>query len=214
MADTMQLTDEQLDFLKEMMNIGGGNAVTALSQMLGAGTEVKTSAVYSLPPKKVPASLGDPTLPVACVKMDLVGDVRGNIFFIVSDKEKVELVHMAEKALLGHIRPGPLDTSALEEIGNVMAGVYLTAIHDFCKLNIYHTVPALAIDMMQSLLDEALASMGRQAENIIVIEHEFVILAEGEIVTGGKRIRSFVLLLPSLESVKTLVDSVKNAMPQ
>lgn len=214
MANGVQLADEQLDFLKEMMNIGGGNAVTALSQMLGAGTEVKTAAVYSLPPKKVPASLGDPALPVACVKMDLIGDVRGNIFFIVSDKEKVELVHMAEKTLIGHIRTGPLDTSALEEIGNVMAGVYLTAIHDFCKLNIYHTVPILAIDMMQSLLDEALANMGRQAENIIVVEHEFAILAEGKIVTAGKHIRSFVLLLPSPESIKTLVDSVKNAMKE
>lgn len=214
MADTIQLTDEQVDFLKEMMNIGGGNAATALSQMLGAGTDMKTTAVYSLLPKKVADSIGDPELPVACVKMNLLGDVSGYIFFIVSEMEKAELVHMAEKTFLGRIRPGPLDTSALEEIGNVIAGVYLTAIHDFCKLNIYHTVPVLAIDMIQSLLDEALSELGRQCESVIVVEHEFVISIEGEIIANEKHIRSFVLMLPTLESIKTLIDSIKDAVPE
>lgn len=214
MANRVLLTDEQLDFLKEVMNIGGGNAATALSQMLGADTEVKTFAVYSLEPRNVPSSLGDPSQNVACVQMELLGEVRGYIFFVVSEDKKAALVHMAEKALTGHIRTGPLDTSALEEIGNIMAGVYLTAIHDFCKLNIHHTVPVLATDMLQSLLDEAIANMGRQAESLIVVEHEFAILAEGEITAAGKHIKSFVLLLPAPESLKTIVDSIKNAMPQ
>lgn len=214
MTGTAQLTDGQLDFLKEMMNIGGGNAATALSQMLGTDAEVKTFAVYSLPPMKALSSLADPTLPVACVKMELLGDVRGYIFFIVSEKEKAELVYLAEKALTGHIKTGPLDVSALEEIGNVMAGVYLTAIHDFCRLNIYHTVPFLTIDLLQPLLENTLSSLGRPAEEMIVIEHEFVVLAEGRTAGPLKHIRSFVLLLPSPESVRTLVASIENAMPQ
>lgn len=214
MSDKIALSKDEVDFLKEMVNIGVGNAVTALSQLLHCPIDVKVPAVYSLTLITVSEILEDPALPVVCVKMGMVGHVRGEIFFIVSEKDKDALVRAAEKAMFGAAKKGALDLSVLEEIGNIMAGVYLTAIHDFCKLNIYHTVPSLKTDMLQSLLDELLVNMGRQAESFIVVESEFTIAIESQIAVQGESIRTFLLMIPSVESVKTLVDSVKGAMPK
>lgn len=195
-----------------MINIGSGHAASALSQMLMCRMEVNMPHFYLSPVKKVPALLEDCDLPVVCVKMCMVGDVRGEIFFVIPEREKAQITRMDEKALLGTKRRGSVDISVLEEIGNVMAWAYLTAIHDFCGLNIYHSVPVTATDNFQSLIDESLANMSLRADTLVVIENEFAIVIEGEVVSTGRKIRTFFIVLPFPESTGTLVDSVRNAI--
>ena len=205
MNNKKRLSEEQLDFLSEMMNIGAGNAATALAQMLAVGVEVKIPKVHLLPVAKVPSLLDDPVLPVACVRMGMVGDVVGDLLWIVPDEQKASLIHLVQGAL-----PTPakkdlsLDLSVLTEVGNILAGVYLTAIHDFCRLNIYPTVPTLATDMIQSLLDELLISLSREEQTSLMVENEFIV--------GETRIQNFLLIIPAVGSVKTLVDSIQGAM--
>jgi chemotaxis protein CheC len=202
------LSAEQVDFLREMMNIGAGNAATALGQMLRCEVNVEIPTVHVLPAPKAPSVLGDPSLPVACVRMGMVGDVVGELFFIVPAGQRADLTHLAERAVGFRIsdfglRSDSENLSALTEIGNILAGVYLTAIHEFCKLHIYHTVPTIAIDMIQSLLDEAIVALSRQVQALILIENEFIV--------EERRIRTFLLLIPAVQSVRTLVDSVEGA---
>ena len=198
------VSEEQLDFLREMMNIGGGNAATALSQMLQQEVNLMIPAVHVVATTEVPPILDDPSLPVTCVRMDMVGDTTGSLFFIVPAEHKANLIHLAQQAT-----PGPKDTgiaagrSIITEIGNIVAGVYMGAIHDFCKLNIYHTLPVLKIDMIQSLLDGSIAEMTQQVQIAFMIENVFVV--------EEHRLRTFFLILPSATSVKTLVDSMGQA---
>lgn len=221
----MVLTEEQLDFLTEMMNIGAGNAATALSQILRCEANVKIPVVHALSAPNVHSVLGDPSLPVACVKMGMVGDIEGDLLFIVPDEHKRNLIHLARRgAGLGNDecglpnelnaepkkrqssivnRQSAADLSVLTEIGNILAGVYFTAIHEFCKLHAYHTVPTIGIDMIQSLLDEFLASLSRDTQEIILIENEFIV--------EEKHIRTLLLMIPSMESLNTLVDSIEQA---
>ena len=205
MNDREQLfSEEQLDFLTEMMNIGAGNAATALSQMLPSEVNVKIPAVHVIPITQAPSVLGEPSLPVTCVRMGMVGDVGGTLFFIVAEEHKVKLTRLIQWATPGPKNKGTdMDLSVLTEVGNIIAGVYLTAVHDFCRLNVYHTVPALAIDMLQSLLDEALVRLSRQVQAAIMIENEFIVEEE--------RIKTFLVVIPSMESIKILVDSIEEA---
>jgi len=205
-----RLSEEQLDFLAEMMNVWAGNAATALTKMLQCEVDVRIPRVHALAVPQVPSVLSDPSRPVACVRMGMVGEVTGDLFFIVPDDQKIALIRFAERASgMWNVECGiqnqqsPVDLSVLAEIGNILAGVYLTAIHDFCKLNIYHTVPRVAIDMIQSLLDESLATMSREVEEIIMVVNDFI-AADGHITT-------YFLVIPSPQSVKTLVDSIEEA---
>lgn len=214
MPNAEGLSEKEIDYLREMINIGSGHAATALSQMLMCRIEVNIPKLYLTPAKKVPAILGDRGLPVACVKMGMVGDVRGEIFFVVPEKEKAQITRMAEKANAVPARKGAADISALEEIGNVMAGAYLRAIHDFCGLNIYHSVPLTATDAFQSLLDELLADMSRRAGTLVVIENEFAIVLESDVASAGRQIRALFIVFPYPESTMTMLESIKNAMPR
>ena len=205
------LSKEHLDFLGEMMNIGAGNAATALGQMLGCEVNMIVPKLHLLSAAKLPPkTFGDPSLPVFCVRMAMIGDAFGHLFFIVPNAQKERLTYLVEQAVpgstlirSGNLQSAELDLSVLTEVGNILVGVYLTAIHDFCKLNIYHSVPTLAIDMIQSLLDESLATISHKVQTALLVENLIYVGAEG--------ITTFLLMVPSEESVNTLVDSIAQA---
>ena len=207
------LSEEQLDFLREMMNVGAGNAATALTQVLQCQVSMVVPRVFVATDVQELSILHSPSLPVVCARMGMVGDASGSLFLIVPEEHKNDLIRLAEQAMTGASQSGragltgqesdDLKLSIIAEIGNVTAGVYLTAVHDFCRLNIYHTVPTVAIDMVQALLDESLVRLSSQVQHIIVIENEFIV--------AQKLIKTFLVMIPSMESVKILANSIGQA---
>ena len=207
------LSAEQVDFLTEITNIGAGNAAAALSQMLQCKVDLVIPRVFIIAETKELSTLDNPSLPVVCARMGMVGDVSGGLFLIVPEEQKEDLIRLAERAMTGtgqSWRAGltsqesdDLKLSVIAEISNIVAGVYLTAVHDFCRLNIYHTVPTVATDMVQALLDESLVRLSRQVQHIIVIENEFMV--------EEKLIKTFLVMIPSVESVDILVNSIGQA---
>lgn len=205
MANQQILTEEQADFLAEMMNIGAGNAAAAFEQILKCRVEVTVPKVHIVAPSEVASLIGDATMPVAGVRMDMVGDVTGALFLIMPVEQKAKFIKLIKKSVPFKMKPGELELSVLEEIGNIIAGVYLLAIHDFCRLNIYHTVPTMTIDMVQPLLDEVVARDSIESPMVIVIENEFSV---GE---TGIMTYFMMVLMPSTKKIKTLLDSIKAA---
>ena len=204
MKDKELLTKEQLDFLREMVNIGAGNAAAAFSQMLHCMVDVTIPEIYFFPASQIPPFLKDPARPFAGVSMNMVGDVKGKLFYMVLDERKERIIEIVRKAAPGGNEGGVVvDLSVLEEIGNILAGVFLVSIHDFCKLNIYHTVPEMRIDMVQALLDESIGSIVAGTSQIILIESEFVIKEEN--------ISTVFLIIPDKEYIQTLAYSIEDA---
>lgn len=205
MKEKAFLTGKQMNFLREMIDIGAGNAAVAFSQMLQCVVDVKIPEIYFFPASNIPSFLKDPAKPFSAVSMDMVGDVRGRLFLLVLDEQKEQLIELAERAAPGSGSKGgvAVDLSVLEELGNILAGVFLVSIHDFCKLNIYHSVPDLKIDMIRALIDESIAGTIGESMPIIMIESEFVIT--------GENISAYFLIIPDKESIQTLADSIEDA---
>jgi chemotaxis protein CheC len=207
MIDQELASEELLDYLLEVLNIGAGNAATALNQLLRCEVDVRIPALALLSTfEEAFSALGDPCLPVACSQMKMVGDVTGHMFFIVPDDQKQKLTDLAGQAMLG-LSKAEVDPetvlSTLGEIGNIIAGVSLTAIHDFCKLNVYHSVPTLTVATVQAVLSEPLAQRTREGAAIILAKIEFSI--------GANQLKAFLLIVPCGEFLMALVASMKEA---
>lgn len=203
----MKIAKEEMDFLREIINIGTGNAAGALEQLLGARINVEIPVVKIINHAELSSVINSPDKPVLGVKMGIVGNVTGNLFFIVPHEHKAGLMTLAERA-----RPAfgkakmERDGSVIEEIGNIMSGVYLTAIHDFTGLNIYHTVPCMSTDMLLSLIDESIADKMRAASDYILIENSFRV--------DGKPIlkaQVFFIMILSIDSIRSFLDSMQTA---
>jgi chemotaxis protein CheC len=205
MNDRELVSEELLDYLVELLNIGAGNAATALNQLLRCEVNVRIPAVDFLSTFAEAASaLGDPSLPVAASRMKMVGDVIGDLFFVVPDDQKTKLTELADRAVLG-LNKAEADPdrvlTTLGEIGNILAGVSLTAIHDFCKMNVYHSVPVLAVATVQAVLGEPLAQRSREGATMILAKIEFII--------GANQLKAFLLIVPYGEFLKALVASMQ-----
>lgn len=196
------ITEEQLDFLKEIMTIGAGNAAAAFEKMIEREVNIEVAALRILSITEVPLILDNPCLPLTCVKMRIKGRVAGDIFFIVPDEYKSKLLSLVKKAML---HPGTevtdIDPSIILEIGNIIAGNFLSAIIDFCGLNIDYSVPELAMDMIQSLLDETLAILSGESQEVLLINNVFNI--------DKSSIETFFLIIPFREFVTKIIDSME-----
>ncbi|MBU1053623.1 MAG: chemotaxis protein CheC [Proteobacteria bacterium] len=200
------LSPEQIDYIEEMMNIGAGNAATALEQLLKSRFEMCMPAIHAIAPHKAFSVIGDPAQTVTCVKMNMIGDCTGKMFFVVPLKQQKRLETLAGLSVGLTVKSG--DRSGIpvfEEIGNILAGVYLTSIHDFCRLNIYHTIPVAATDMAQAVLDETIAIMSAKNELLIIIVNKFLAAEQDE------AIDTYLIMIPDANSLKILTDSIREA---
>lgn len=199
-----EASEENLDYLTEMMNIAAGNAAMSLSQLLQCKVDVKLPEVFILPVSKVSSIFKDPSMPVLCVKTEMVGDVKGAMFLVVPNEQKKNLLKLLKQSIPNGLRKRmPVDSTIIEEIANIIVGVFLSAIHDFSGLNIFHTVPMMAIDMVQSLLDESISSLSGENNDVTIIESEFTI--------NDENVRAVIFLIPVVKSREKLFDSISSA---
>ena len=205
--DEIVFTEEELDFIREMMNIGAGNAATALEQMLGPKIELKIPLVKTYSRTDIDViykDIGDPIQTFTTVSMNLAGDVKGKIVFVVGSKDLVKLTSLMEKATPGRRKIiMPLDLSVVPEIGNILAGTYLSSLHDFCMLNIHHSVPKLKTDNLKTLTQELFPEQDPGIPAIILVINQFI--------TASDRITTYILLVPDIGSMKILAQSLRQA---
>ncbi len=71
-------------------------------------------------------------------------------------------------------RYSEMELSALNEIGNILAGSYLSSLADFTELPMFPSVPSLAIDMAGAILSSGLMQLGQMGDHALLIDTTFV----------------------------------------
>ena len=105
MSDVMlqQVTDNYYDVLKEIGNIGAGNAMTALSQMLQCKVDMKVPQVRLLEFSEVGDLMGGEEQIMAGVYLGVEGDITGSMMFMV---EEHSARHLIQKITMGMLPEG------------------------------------------------------------------------------------------------------------
>jgi chemotaxis protein CheC len=187
------LEDFQLDVLKEVGNIGAGHAATALSTLLNKPIDMLVPKVHMLPFEEICDSIGGAETVVLAIFLRVEGDAPGNMFFILNlESAKNMLRHLVGIAELDEDSYTDLEISALNEIGNILAGSYLSSLADFTRLNMSPTVPSLAIDMAGAILSYGLLQFGHMGDHAMLIDTKFL---EGE-----NEVQGHFFLIPDPDS--------------
>ncbi|MDI3530339.1 MAG: chemotaxis protein CheC [Candidatus Atribacteria bacterium] len=199
------LNDLQLDALREIGNIGAGNAATALSKMVNKKVTMTVPRVALLPIKEVPNWLGGPEKEVLGVYLAVSGEVTGHILFIMTVENALKLMRMllgdlAPSDISAVFEPDEMSASAMNEIGNILASSYLTALADFTGLRLDHSVPSLAVDMAGAVVDLILIEIAKHGDYALLIETEFV--EEEDHVEG------YFMLIPDTGSLEIILKAL------
>ena len=172
-----QLTSAQMDALREVSNIGTGNAATALSMLLGRKIDMTVPSVNLIEFDKLLDQVGEQE--VAGIVVRVLGDIPGSILIIFEKKVALDIIKM----LTGKDEKNfsELGSSALCEIGNILSGAYMNAISQFTGLSAIASVPAVSDDMLSAILATTFVESGQYDEYILDIETLFLDEDNGDV---------------------------------
>ena len=142
---------QYLDVLKELGNIGAGNAANALAELLQSKVDMSVPQVKLINFSEIGELIGGEEQVMAGMYLAIQKDITGSILFLV--KEEVAL-HLVKKLMGDYAQDirGEMEQSALKEISNIITGAYLNALSTMTGLRIEPSVPDLSIDMAGAIL--------------------------------------------------------------
>jgi len=198
-----QLSENQLDALREISNIGMGHAATALSQLIGETVYLRVPRVTVTDIGQVPELLGGAEKVVAGITLRVLGDARGNILLIFPLDSAQRLL----QRLLGSEAEGllfdELGASTMKEVGNILASAYLSAMGNLLHLTLIPSIPLLACDMAGAVVDHVLIELSAAGDLALMVETEFHgANPQQELIKGH------FFLLPDASSLSLILDAV------
>lgn len=191
------------DVLKELGNIGAGNATTAIATMLNLTIDMKVPKVEL----KAVEDLGSAICPeeetIVGIFLEVQNDISGSMMFLL----KLDSAHYLVDRLMGGMGTAESQTgefsemelSAMKEIGNIIAGSYLSALSTMTNMVITPSVPYIAVDMAAAILSVPAIQFGQFGDNALLIETEFGddVMMEG-----------YFILLPDEDSYDKILESL------
>ncbi len=201
LKDYNDLNDIQLDVLREIGNIGSGNAATSLSSMLAQPVQIQVPKISILDYEDVTSALGGPESMIVGLMLSLEDDVSGMLMFLL---EK-EFAHMTLSTLLcqdieSFDEIDEMGISAMQEIGNIMAASYVNAISSLTGMTINISVPSVCVDMAGAILSVPAIHYANISDKIIFIENKFSNEAENAV--------SHVLMIPDVDSLEKIMTNL------
>ncbi|PLS16698.1 CheY-P-specific phosphatase CheC [Bacillus sp. M6-12] len=187
MSFIKKISTIHLDILKEIGNIGAGHAATALSTLLDKKIDMKVPNVRILSFDEMMELAGGSENVVASVFLRIEGEAPGSMYFILSLPQAsyfIKEMTGEEGFSCDNLPYSELSVSALQELGNILSGSYLSSLSDFTNLNLYPSVPALSVDMVGAVLSYGLLELSQVSDYAIVIDTELSEQEEENCVDG------------------------------
>jgi len=188
------------DVLKEIANIGAGNATTALSKMLSTKVDMKVPCIQFMEFKELAEGIGGAENLVVGILLTLDTGIEGMMMFVLESDSAEAIVNllMGKSGKLDEF--SEMDLSALQEIGNIIAGSYLSAISAFTNMTITASVPYLSIDMAGAILSVPAIEFSKISDKALLIETEF---GDKDTIING-----YFILIPTLDAFTTIFSAL------
>ena len=201
--DLGNLNSMQYDVLKELGNIGAGNATTALSRLINAKIDMRVPKVNLLGFSELAKAMGREEEIMVGILLLLEGDVDGMMMFLLDVTSARALVNnlmgKQDAEASDDIDFDEMEFSALREIGNIITGSYLSALSDLTRLTIVSSVPSLQIDMAEAILSIPAIEFSKIGDKVLLIQTQF---------DDDSQISGYFVLVPELDSYDKILSSL------
>ncbi|MGD6849778.1 chemotaxis protein CheC [Rossellomorea aquimaris] len=202
-----KISSMHLDILKEIGNIGAGHAATALSTLLDKKIDMKVPSVQVVTFDEMMDMAGGPDNVVVSVFLRIEGDAPGSMFFLLPLEQASTYIRtMIQDRSFSFSEPpySELGLSAMQELGNILSGSYLSSLSDFTSLKLLPSVPALSVDMAGAIIGFGLLEISQVSDHAIVID---TALKEEEL-EKSESVKGHFFLLPDPDSFEIIFQSL------
>lgn len=196
--DFLELTEIQLDALREISNIGAGNAATALSTLVNSSIDMEVPLIKIINIEEIYDSIALEEVVVG-VSIEVKGEATGNLLLLF--KENVALEVINQFTSISEEIFGEFGESVINEFGNIISSTYMNAISKFTGLSMIPGVPAIAHDIAGAVIPTMFIASVEDADKILEIK----IILRG---CDGKEIGADFYYLPKLDSLEKIFNSI------
>ena len=195
-----EVNNRYVDVLKEIGNVGAGNAMTAIASMLGIRIDMNVPKVELLEVSKLGSAICPEEEIIVGIFLEVQTDINGRRMFLM----KMDSARFLVNKLMGRNTEDEkefdeMDLSALKEIGNIIAASYLNALSVMTNLMITPSIPYIAVDMAASILSVPAISFGQFGDNALLIQTEF---GDDVMISG------YFILMPEQDSYEKILTAL------
>jgi len=187
------LTDMQLDALRELANIGSGNAGTALGSMLGKSVDISVPTAAVLPLPEAVAIAGGPDEMRFGVVVPVVGDMDAIVVLLFPESDAQKLC-----GIYGIDPHTPDGTSMLGEVGNILGTNYINVLAQMVAMDLEPAPPQVVEDMLGAILQSVLIGRGDNIETALILDSALEVEDEACSLS--------FLLLPADDGIRQLLE--------
>lgn len=170
--NTPSTAADKKDFgiLLELGSIGAGHAAASLSEILQQQVTVDIPRICTIPPNMLPKFYHSHNMPATAVYMHLVEKLECHFLFIFEMPELKEITTIMTMSLPLKERGPSMESSAIEELGNILIGSFLTAISNFTGIKLVSTPPLLIGAPFDSIINDFVAKISSASGEALVFD--------------------------------------------
>lgn len=187
------------DVLKEIGNIGVGNALKALSELIHKDFDMNVPVVKEVEFKDIATSIGGAENVIVGILANISGHIEGTMMFVL----KLNDAKIILEAFLDNESSEcftEYEMSALKEIGNILVSSYLNSLAALMNRSLYPSVPFLSIDMANAILSVPAIQFGRISDKALFIETLFS--------SSENNVSGYFILAPSVDSYDIIINTL------
>lgn len=202
MQDVSTLNEIQIDALKEVGNIGAGNAATALAQFLGKTIDMSVPNASVVSFNEISTYVGGPTKPVMGILLKLFGDISGRMLLLMPEQTAVKLLRVlvGDSTVTNTAEINDFELSCLKELGNIVSGSFLNAFAKLTSTTVFNSLPSVSFDMAGSLIDGVVSSLAEVSDSVFLIE--------ASLKESNENLQINILLLPESDSLEKILSLI------
>lgn len=173
------LNDVQLDVMREIGNIGAGNACTALSGLIGTPIDMSVPKVQLLGVDSTSDYLGGGDVEVLGIRIDVKEDLTGMMYHIINKRFAERIINtFYEKKLETITSIDEMDMSVISEMGNITSGAYANALATLSGFKVDIGTPIPGGHTVAEILRVPIETYGEAGDKILVVDEQFIIDSE------------------------------------
>jgi chemotaxis protein CheC len=193
--------DVDLGILLELGSMGAGNAATSLSEIFQEPILMEVPKIHTLPPHLVPKFYQKHDVSTTAIHMQLRGEAECDILLLFEVEEAKKIAATMTMATPPEDSDPEMEASAIEELGNIVIGSFLTALADFTGVNLVPNPPQRVVDSFDAILDGFLIKQLLASDIAIIFDANFK-RADGNV-------SGILMMFPSRQLQDVLIEKAK-----
>lgn len=197
----MPIDDMSKDIIKEVINIGLGEAAASLSDLLNSRVALKVPEVKIMNTDKIMNYIKDEIKDLGVyIGQEFKGSIHGKTILCYTHECGLDLLKALYKGKIDITSISESGISTLNEIGNIVMVSYMSAISNFIDARMHFSLPETTVEVSEKYFKTLIDDLKT---------YDRAIVAKNFLTIEELKLNGYIFVLLSFDDFKIILDKLK-----